>query len=325
ALAQLRRGGPEAEPASYGDGVSDWLGSLSGLEFHETQRFEMGRRVLSALSAPVMTPTGAQLGSVVVLRDITREVESEKLKDDFITSVSHELRTPLVAIKGYNDLLRMTATGKLDKQQMNFIETIDANAQDLLNLIQEMLDLSQIDAGELGVDHDRLNLSKLVQIEAGLWLDKMAEKELSFTINISPLPVWVEGDWNRLTWVMRNLLKNANDYTLPGGQVELSLTAENGQAQVAVKDTGVGISKEHQRFLFTRFFRAIHEESTYEVSGAGLGLYMSKAIIEAHCGQIWVETEANRGSTFGFRLPVIEPPELRAPDEEPLPCFEGRD
>ena len=101
------------------------------------------------------------------------------------------------------------------------------------------------------------------------------------------------------------LIKNAYDYTLPGGRVEIGLRQENGRGQVDVKDSGVGIAVEQQRFLFTRFFRAIHAESTYEVSGAGLGLYISKAIIEAHQGEIWMESKVNQGSTFSFALPII--------------------
>ena len=295
------------------------LSALPGLEFHEQERFEMGNQVLSALSAPVVTPEGQNLGSVMVLRDITREVESEKLKDDFITSVSHELRTPLTAIKGYNELLRMTAAGKLDEQQLQFIDTIEANVGDLLNLIQEMLDLTQIDAGELGIDQEPINLTELVEIEVEQWYDKMAEKELLFETHLAQEPIWVEGDWHRLTSVLHNLLSNALAYTLSGGEVDIFLSQENGRARVDVKDTGVGISEDDRRFLFTRFFRAIHAEDTYDVSGAGLGLYISKAIILAHTGgEIWVETSLNQGSTFSFALPLIETVNEDSLEQEPM-------
>ncbi len=282
------------------------LTHLTGLEFHETRRFEVGQRVLSALSAPVLTTDKEQLGAVVVLRDITREVESERLKDDFITSMSHELRTPLTAIKGYNELLRMTAAENLDERQLSFIETVDKNVGDLLQLIQEMLDLSQIQAGTLGIDQEPVNLSELITAESKKWTEKMRERELSFTVHMPDEPVWVEGDWSRLTRVVHNLIRNAHDYTLPGGQIEVRLKRENGRGQAEFIDTGVGIAPEQQRFLFTRFFRAIHAESTFEISGAGLGLYISKAIIEAHQGEIWLESKLNRGSTFTFALPIIE-------------------
>ncbi len=291
------------------------MNHLTGLEFHEVRRFEVGQRTLSALSAPVLTSDREELGVVVVLRDITREVESEKLKDDFITSVSHELRTPLTAIKGYNDLLRMTAGNKLDQRQLGFIETVDKNVGDLLQLIQEMLDLSQITAGTLGIDQEPLDFSELLESEVEKWTDKMAEKELTLTVHLPEQAIWVEGDWNRLARVVNNLIRNACDYTLPGGQVEVRLKQENGRLQADIEDTGVGITLEDQRFLFTRFFRAIHDESTYEVSGAGLGLYISKAIIEAHHGQIWMQSELNRGSTFSFSLPTIEPEPVEPEDE----------
>ncbi len=316
--AKFERSG-EADSYPLAQESAARLSSFTGLEFHETERFEFGEQVLSALSAPVVTPAGQQLGSVVVLRDITREVESEKLKDDFITSVSHELRTPLTAIKGYNELLRMTAAGKLDQQQLQFIDTIEANVADLLNLIQEMLDLTQIDAGELGIDQEPINLSELVETEVEQWRDKMKEKGLSFEIHLAAEPIWIEGDWTRLSRVLDNLLSNAHAYTLPGGKVELFLSQANGLAQVDITDTGVGISEEDQRFLFTRFFRAIHAESTYDISGAGLGLYISKAIIEAHPGgQLWVKTSPNQGSTFSFALPIIEFTDEDGAEQEPV-------
>jgi signal transduction histidine kinase len=283
------------------------LDHLTGLEFHETRRFEVGQRVFSALSAPVMSSDKEQIGSVVVLRDISREVESERLKDDFITHVSHELRTPLTAIKGYNDLLRMTAAPKLDERQASFIEIIDKNVADLLQLIQEMLDLSQITAGTLGIDQEPVNLSELIETEAKKWPEKMKERNLNFTFQLPAESIWVEGDWNRLSLVVHNLIRNAYDYTMSGGRIEVGVKQENGRGRMDVKDTGVGIAAEQQRYLFTRFFRAIHAESTFEVSGAGLGLYISKAIIEAHQGDIWMESKVNEGSTFSFALPIIKP------------------
>ncbi|MBN1995361.1 MAG: HAMP domain-containing protein [Anaerolineae bacterium] len=307
AYFQLQENGVTSQAYQPGKEQSlELLNHLTGLDFHESRRFEIERRFLSALSAPVVTSDGERLGSVVVLRDITREVEAEKLKDDFITSMSHELRTPPTAIKGYNDLLKMTASKKLDERELSFITAIEQNVTDLLNIIQQMLDLSQIDAGTLGIDQETEDLVEIVQTEAEQWAAQMEKKNLAFSIHVPDEPIWIEGDWSRLTQVMHNLLNNAYNYTLPGGSVEVWVESKDGQVQVDVKDTGVGISEENQRFLFTRFFRAIHEESTFEVSGAGLGLYMSKAIIKAHQGKIWMQSKLNQGSTFSFSLPVLE-------------------
>lgn len=282
------------------------LNSLTSLDFHETRRFELGGRFLSGLSAPVNI--AGRPGAVVVLRDITREVESEKLKDDFIQSVSHELKTPMTAIIGYNSLLKMMVPMQVPVDKtMDIVTKMEKEAQDLNNVIQQMLDLSQIDAGNLGIDQEPVNLNEMLELELETWEEKMAEKELSFSYHLPDEPVWVEGDEDRLTRVVANLLKNAHDYTLAGGDVKVLLTAENGQAQIDIMDTGVGVSREDQRFLFKRFFRAIHEQSTFELSGAGLGLYISKAIVEAHNGEIWVKTELNKGSTFSVALPVVDP------------------
>ncbi|MFN8457565.1 MAG: ATP-binding protein [Anaerolineae bacterium] len=297
----------EVHPATFGDLGAILLNQLTGLNFHETRRFEVNQQAFSALSAPVLTPDQDQQGSVVVLRDITREVESEKLKDDFITSMSHELRTPLTAIKGYNHLLRLTGAGKFDERQRGFIETIERNIGELEQLIQQMLDLSQIYAGNLGIDQERVNFSELIESEADKWSPMLEDKELSLTIHAPQQQLWIEGDRNRLGWVLDNLLRNAHDYTLPGGSVELWVKVERGFIHTDVKDTGVGIAPKDQRFLFTRFFRAIHADGTFEVSGAGLGLYISKAIVEAHQGQIWMaRSELNHGSTFSFTLPLLK-------------------
>lgn len=290
--------------------TSDLLDHLTRLEFRETDRLEIGRHVLSASSAPVMISDQTQLGSVVVLRDITREVESDKLKDEFITSVSHELKTPLTAIKGYNNLLKMILEMKpanqLEERQLSIVRTMDKELTDLDNLIQAMLDLSQIDAGELGVDREPLDLSELVEIETHNWIEKMSERNLKFVARLPDQPIWVSGDHDRLSRVLHHLIKNAHDYTLPGGSVEVSIKPGNGRVQVDVADTGVGISEEDQRFLYKRFFRAIHDENTFEVSGAGLGLYTSKAIVEAHNGEMWMRSKLHQGSTFSFALPIMD-------------------
>lgn len=292
--------------------ISLLVKSLIDLKFQNIDRIEIGHQVLSPSFAQVLTPEYKQLGHVVVLRDITREVESEKLKDEFITSISHELKTPLTAIKGYNSLLKMMLDMKppedqFGERQLSIVNTMDKELTDLDNLIQAMLDLSQIDAGELGVDREPLDLLTLINEEIQKWSFKLEERDLKLKTHLPDEPVWVAGDHNRLTRVLHNLIKNAHDYTLPGGDVEVLVTRKNGQAQVHIKDTGVGIASEDQRFLYTRFFRAIHDESTYEVSGAGLGLYTSKAIVEAHNGKMWMQSEVNRGSTFSFALPVIDP------------------
>ena len=212
----------------------------------------------------------------------------------------------------YNKVLKMMMemdpNNPMADRQLSIIQNMEKEAADLNNMIQAMLDLSQIDAGELGIDQAPVNLGDLLKTESEAWTDQMKERELSFKLNLPNTPIWVKGDQERLTRVVHNLIKNAHDYTLPSGNVEVSLEQKNGQGYVMIADTGVGIKEEDQHFLFRKFFRAVHEESHFgDVSGAGLGLYTSRAIVEAHNGKMKWNSTANKGSTFGFALPVIDP------------------
>jgi signal transduction histidine kinase len=281
------------------------LDQLAGPDMlHAAQRFHVGERVLSALAAPVLTPDGEELGTVIVLRDITREVESEQLKDQFITNISHELRTPLTAIKGYSDLLLMTADDGLDRRRMEFVRTIGDNANQLLRHINELIDISQIQGRSLGLERERLNFSRLVEELAEKWREPMAEKELGLRVRLSGGSLWVEGDHSRLTWALDNLLSNANHYTLPGGRVEVRVFSEDNQARVDVVDTGVGVAESDQPYLFTRFFRARNED-TFGVRGVGLGLYITRSLVELHGGRVWAASEPGVGSTFSIAIPLI--------------------
>ncbi len=268
------------------------------------QRYRVGSRVLSALAAPVLTPDGEELGMVVVLRDITREVESEYLKDEFITNISHELRTPLTAIKGYSDLLLMTSGESLDERQRDHVTTIGDNASQLMHHINELIDISQIQAKTLGLEKGRLGLSQLVGSVTENWREPMQTKGLSLRIRLPGANLWVDGDSERLTWAIENLLDNAYHYTLSGGRIEVRVFQEDNQARVDVADTGVGVAAADQPYLFSRFFRA-HNELTFSVRGVGLGLYITRSIIELHGGRVWVESELGVGSTFSVALPLI--------------------
>ena len=307
-MASDFRTGPlrELPPALYEDinevPELDQLSAPGVLQ--KPQRYRVGSRVLSALAAPVVTPDGDELGTVVVLRDITREVEADQLKDEFITNISHELRTPLTAIKGYTDLLVMTADGSLDARRMEFVQTISDNTDQLLGHINTLIDISQIQAGSLGLEKDRLRFSELVGEVVEAWREPLETKGLALRARLSGGSLWVHGDRERLMWAIDNLLSNAYNYTLPGGRVEVRVFKEDNRARVDVSDTGVGVAAVDLPFLFTRFFRA-QNELTFSVRGVGLGLFITRSIIELHDGRVWVESELGVGSTFSLALPLM--------------------
>lgn len=270
-----------------------------------SQRYRLGNRVLSALAAPVRTPEGAVAGSVVVLRDISREVEAEELKEGFITSISHELRTPLTAIIGYSQLLNMSAGPKLEEKQQLHLQRISDSAEELNRHINALINISQIQAGSLALKLEHLLLSQLVEQAVERWRGPMQAKNLAFDCELSVDDIWIDADENYLLWAVENLLSNAHNYTLAGGRVTVRLFRGNGEARLDVQDSGVGVAAADLPHLFTRFFRASNE-STFDVRGVGLGLFIARSVIELHRGRIWAESTLAVGSTFSLALPLVE-------------------
>jgi signal transduction histidine kinase len=271
----------------------------------ERRRFQVGQKVISVHSAAVRTDDGQRLGTVIVMRDVTAEVEAERVKDAFVAHVSHELRTPLTAIKGYSDLLLAGSVGTLNDQQGNFLGTISHHTDRLIEMINGLLDFSEMEAkGRLGLQRRPFLLSTLVKEIAEEWQPQMDEKGLSLQVVTPADGCRVNADIRRLRWAIINLVRNAWQYTSSGGQVTLQLAAHNGHVVLDVKDTGVGISNQDLPYLFSRFYRT-RNVSDDDVRGLGLGLYVAKAIIEAHEGEIHVASQQGAGSTFSVTLPAL--------------------
>jgi signal transduction histidine kinase len=307
-LAPSRLTGAEASPQA--DQV------LGAITQEQPQRCQLGNRVLSALAAPVTTPSGEELRTVVVLRDITREVEAEQLKDGFITSISHELVTPLTAIKGYGDLLIKTANGSLDKTQYGFLEVIRTNTTQLMRHINKLIDISQIQAGTLALRQEHFYFADLVEEVCERWREQLAAKDLSLRVRLSGGRARVYGDRDRLAWAIDNLLSNAYNYTLASGRVEVRLHREaDDQVRLDVIDTGVGVANVDQPYLFSPFFRASNE-LTFDVRGVGLGLFITRSIVELHGGHAWAESELGVGSTFSLAMPLAQRDVIREEGEQ---------
>lgn len=302
-------GGPSGNGATQANIVDEVsLDELLALDVvSDAQRFDVGGRVFSALAAPVKAPNGDQTGRVVVLRDITREAEVEELKDGFITSVSHELRTPLTSIKGFIDLLMVGGADKLDMQQLRFAQVISDNTDMLMEHVNKLIDIAEIQNGTLRLRKQQEPLARLIRETVANWQEKMERKNLSLSLQISDNHMWVLADTVRLVWAIDNLLQNAHDYTPEGGSVEVHLFRDGEDARLDVTDTGIGISEADQPYLFSRFFR-IQNEHTFHIPGIGLDLFITRSIVEAHGGQVTVESGLGAGSKFGISLPLAEQP-----------------
>ena len=264
------------------------------------------QRFLQFYTAPVQGEDGQEtIGRILVLRDVTRERELDKMKTDFISVVSHELRTPLTSIKGYTDLLLSGATGEISELQSEFLGIIQGSTTRLSNLINDILDISRIESGSIQIKHEPIDYRAIVSDTLRLMKAAADEKQISMDASLPETIPPVRGDSDKVLQVLANLVSNAIKYTPEGGWVKVSLEVL-GEASVTtcVADSGIGVADEDQPKLFQKFFRA-DNTSTREAGGTGLGLVIAKTIIELLGGAIWVESEPGRGSRFFFTLPLF--------------------
>jgi PAS domain S-box-containing protein len=275
------------------------------------------QHVISVHMAPVIA-NDDYLGSVSVIRDITREVEVDRLKSEFVTNVSHELRTPMTSIKGYADLLILGAGGPLAPTQQRFLEVIKGNADRLSLLVNDLLDISRIESGKVELVMRATPVAAVLQDVAATVRGHMdeAQKPMQLVVEAgaSLPPVWA--DRERITQIVMNLAENAFNYTAAGGSITLraALSAGGREVVVEVVDSGLGIRPEDQPRLFDRFYRG-EEALVMAASGTGLGLSIARQLAEMHGGRLWLKaSEPGRGSTFALALPVAQ-----AAQPEPSP------
>lgn len=287
--------------------VNEMLAPAGGGEPRSTQtQLEISGRIISTTIAPVLTERRELLGLVTVLRDITREVQADRAKSEFVSTVSHELRTPMTAIKGYTDLLALGAVGELNEAQERFLRIIQENANRLTALINDLLDISRIETGRIELSLGPVSIPELVQSVANSMRTQAEEKHLDLAYQVAEDIPAILGDKDRLTQVLMNLVGNAILYTDAGGRVEIRAERLDDALAVSVADTGIGIPPEDISKIFERFFRG-ESERIQQCQGTGLGLPIVKSFVEMHGGRIWVESEVGKGSTFTFTLPLRRP------------------
>ncbi len=262
----------------------------------------LGERSYSRYAGPVRDETGERMGRLVVLRDVTAEREGEKLKDEFFALVSHELRTPLTSIIGYLELVR-DEDEELTPDARRFLEVVDRNAKRLLRLVGDMLFVAQVDAGRLSLERAPLDLGRVVaeSVEAA----RPAAERGGVRLRLDGAAVGqVAGDRDRIGQLVDNLVSNALKFTAERGEVVVSLRPDGPDSvEVAVSDDGIGIPAAEQQHLFERFFRS-SSPATRAVPGAGLGLTIVRTIVEAHGGEIALESTEGVGTTVRVRLPL---------------------
>jgi signal transduction histidine kinase len=238
------------------------------------------------------------------IQDKSRQLEeASQHKSQFLANMSHELRTPLNAILGYTELMADGAYGEPSEKMLGILKRLEANGRHLLGLINDVLDLSKIEAGQLVLELSDYSVQDIAQTVRSTLEPLAADKKLAFKLELAPGLPPGHGDGRRLTQVLINLVGNAIKFT-DAGEVAIKAEANNGSFHVSVRDTGPGISSADQARLFQEFQQA-DNAITKKKGGTGLGLAISKRIIEMHGGRIWVESQPGHGSTFTFTLPVI--------------------
>ena len=270
------------------------------------------RLVVKVRVTPIVNGDGDYIGRVIGLRDITSEDEIAQMKNEFVSTVSHELRTPLTSIKGYVDLILDGDAGDINDIQREFLSIVKDNSDRLVQLINDMLDISRIESGRIHLKVAPEEVGDLVEGAVDTFRAVLTQTDRSVDVSVpDDLPA-VSADGDRVRQVLINLISNAIKYSPNGGEVRVAAEQLDGGVKIAVHDQGLGISREDQQLLFTKFYR-VDSALTREIGGTGLGLSICKSIIELLGGEIGCDSEAGEGSTFWFTLPVAPPSSVRQP------------
>lgn len=242
------------------------------------------------------------IGAIEVFRDLTEEIESDKLKSDFISIASHQLRTPLSAINMYTRMLQDGLAGDLTPEQLPYVEIILNSVERMNVLIDTLLNITRIEAGSIAIKPRQVRLDNLARDILTEFLPTAKAKDISLTSTIPEGMPAVHTDGLLIKEICANLLSNAIKYTPEGGSVHFMLEDMPKELRWSVKDTGYGIPAKSQKNIFLKFFRA-ENITDKDVSGTGLGLYLIKNLAESLGGELWFESAENSGSTFYFSLP----------------------
>ncbi len=297
--------------------------SIPGMQAQLTVPIRRENRVIGVLALEAEDP---ECFNEEALESITRLIEhaaiaidnarlfqqvqrANQAKTEFISFVSHELKQPMTSIKGYVDLLMKGLAGPLTEQQQAFLQVVRSNVERMNRLVSDLLDISRLEAGRLRLEMRSLRPEEVSEDAISAFRQPIEAKGQYLQVEIaSDLPP-IYGDRERLVQVLTNLLSNAHKYTPEGGEIifRVRLWEEEGHRYIRwdVVDSGIGISKEDMKRLFTKFFRSSNPR-VRDIKGTGLGLTISRSIIELHGGRIEVESELNKGSTFSVLIPVLE-------------------
>ncbi len=288
----------------------------------EVHDFKLSRKDGTCLytifsTSPIFDARGEYTGVLGMFADITERKRAEELriekerleyasraKSDFLASMSHELRTPLNSVLGFSQLLSDGMAGELNEKQKHYIDNINNSGNFLLNLINDILDMSKVEAGKIVLNKEKIPLQATLEETLTLIKEKALKHNIDIKREFSPEPDIIEADRQRVKQILFNLLSNAVKFSKEeGGTVTITSKKVNETAQISVSDTGIGIKPENMDKLFQKF-EQLEKGISAKYGGTGLGLAICKQLAELHGGSIWAESKYGEGSTFTFTLPL---------------------
>ncbi|HII80934.1 MAG TPA: PAS domain S-box protein [Methanosarcina sp.] len=236
---------------------------------------------------------------------------ASRTKSEFLANMSHELRTPLNSIIGFSDILLEKIFGELNEKQLKYVNNISISGKHLLGLINDILDLSKVEAGKMDLRYSEFSVGSVFEEVKSTLLPLAQAKTLEIDLKVEPDFEDIQADRSRLTQILYNLVSNAIKFTPEGGRISIQCKKSGTRAIFSVTDTGIGISSEDQKKLFQPFTQ-IDSSSARQYCGTGLGLVLVKNFVELHGGKIWVESETGKGSSFTFELPIDNEEDIRS-------------
>lgn len=319
-----------------------WETILSGRIWKETiiNKKKSGELYYEEMTvAPVLDELGKVRNFIAIKNNVTDRVKAEeelrqknielhntklqaeaanKAKSEFLANMSHELRTPLNSIIGFSELLREGITGPLNEEQKDYLKDIWESGKHLLRLINDILDLSKIEAGKIELQFNEFSLRKLLQGSLIMFSERAMRHKIKLSADIPEDIGYITADEMKVKQVVFNLLSNAIKFTPDCGEVGIKASKKDNEFQIDVWDRGIGIAKEDMDRLF-RPFQQLEATSTKSYEGTGLGLHISKKFVELHNGRIWVESELGKGSKFSFTIPVSQDHIVKENSEQNTP------
>ncbi len=278
--------------------------NIEGISVSKKSVVVMGKKkgYASLVAGQIKDGSSVNLGCILTLHNSTEEMNLEKMKLDFVSMAAHELRTPLTSVRGYISILQNEV--KMDAEHRQFLDRSMIAAMQLNDLVENLLSVSKIERGALAISKQPVDWVADVKAAVGELVQRAKEKNIDLTFQSPTQTIpYVHVDKLRVNEVVNNLVSNAINYTKPGGSIKVWLEAKDNLVLTHVSDTGQGVPKEALPHLFTKFFR-VSGPLGQGSKGTGLGLYISRSIVEMHGGKIWADSEIGKGSTFTFSLPA---------------------